>query len=92
MDDRFTGPFSVFKTVYHNRFLFWSVVAGFVATFPVVYIPYLNTIVFKHQGLTWEWGVVAACVVVYVILIEAWKATKRHFGLGVVSRPSVSSV
>ena len=90
MDDRFTGPLSVFKTVYHNRFLFWSVVAGFLATFPVVYIPYVNNIVFKHSGLSWEWGIVGGCVVVYVGLIEAWKAVKRRFRMGMTSRPGVS--
>lgn len=88
MDERWTGPFSVFKTVYHNRFLFWSVVAGFLVTFPVVYIPYVNTTVFKHQGLTWEWGVVAGCVVTYVALVESWKAVKRRFELGVDKHPA----
>lgn len=83
MDERRPGPFSVFKTVYENRFLFWSVVGGFLTTFPVVYIPYVNTVVFKHQGLTWEWGVVAGCVLLYVALIESWKAIKRRFRLGI---------
>lgn len=83
MDKRWSGPFSVFKTVYHNTFLFWSVVAGFVVTFPVIYIPYVNTTVFKHRGLTWEWGVVVGCVVVYIALVESWKAVKRRFGLGI---------
>ncbi|KAF5696968.1 potassium sodium efflux P-type transporter [Fusarium globosum] len=87
MDERATGPFSVFKTIYHNKFLFWSVVAGFVMIFPIVYIPYLNTEVFKHKGLSWEWGVVAGCVVVYIVLIEMWKACKRRFKLGLDSHP-----
>lgn len=51
-------------------------------TFPLVYIPGLNTEVFKHLGLTWEWGVVFGSVVLYVAIIEAWKACKRRFGLG----------
>jgi magnesium-transporting ATPase (P-type) len=88
MDPRFTGPFSVFKTVYHNKFLFWSVIGGFLATFPIIYIPYLNTEVFKHRGLTWEWGVVAGAVALYIVLIESWKATKRAFGLGVDVYPT----
>ena len=82
MDKRWSGPTSVFRTVYHNRFLFWSVVAGFLVTFPVIYIPYVNVSVFKHDGLGWEWGVVAACVVAYLVLVESWKAIKRRFGLG----------
>ncbi|KAH8681690.1 sodium transport ATPase [Xylariales sp. PMI_506] len=81
----YSGPFSVFKTVYRNKFLFGAVVAGFVITFPVVYLPVVNRIVFKHEAITWEWGVVAACVVVYILLVETWKAGKRKFGIGVVS-------
>ncbi|KAM5349812.1 hypothetical protein ACJ41O_006317 [Fusarium nematophilum] len=76
MDDRWTGPFSVFRTVYHNKLLFWLVVAGFSMTFPLVYIPGLNTEVFQHRGLTWEWGVVFGSVVLYVTMIEAWKAVQ----------------
>lgn len=82
MDDRWTGPFAVFRTIYHNRFLFWSVVAGFVSTFPVVYIPVLNTTVFKHTGLTWEWGLVFGSVALFVAITEMWKAIKRRFSLG----------
>lgn len=82
MDERWTGPFSVFKTIYYNRFLFWSVIAGFFITFPVIHIPVLNERVFKHYGLTWEWGVVFGGLVVYVALVELWKAAKRRYGLG----------
>ncbi|KAH7002205.1 hypothetical protein EDB80DRAFT_578769 [Ilyonectria destructans] len=89
MDERWTGPFSVFKTIYHNKFLFWSVVGGFLATFPVVYIPVLNTEVFKHKGLSWEWGVVAGCVVTYIALLEIYKAVKRRFKLGIDKRSVV---
>ncbi|KAG5976916.1 hypothetical protein E4U55_007160 [Claviceps digitariae] len=83
MDRRWTGPFSVFKTVYHNVFLFWSVVAGFLATFLVIYIPYVNKYAFKHSGITWEWVIVVGCVVTYVGFVELWKAIKRRFKLGV---------
>jgi P-type Na+/K+ transporter len=92
MDEWWSGPLSFFKTIYHNRFLFWSVVAGFLVTFPVVYIPKVNVDVFKHKGLTWEWGVVAGCVVVYVALLEGWKAVKRRFGLGVDLHPVTGEV
>ncbi|KAF2753981.1 putative potassium/sodium P-type ATPase [Pseudovirgaria hyperparasitica] len=75
------GPFSIFPTIWHNRFLFWAVMAGFAISFPVVYLPVVNREVFKHSGLTWEWGVVVACLVVYVALVESWKAVKRRFGI-----------
>ncbi|KAM4058877.1 E1-E2 ATPase domain-containing protein [Hirsutella rhossiliensis] len=82
MDERRAGPLSVFWTIYRNRFLFWAVVGGFTVTFPILYIPLLNTGVFKHRGLGWEWGVVLGCVAAYVVLVEAWKAVKRRFALG----------
>ncbi|KAH9885340.1 potassium/sodium eff [Xylariomycetidae sp. FL2044] len=75
----YNGPFSVFKTVYRNRFLFGAVLAGFVITFPVIYLPVIDKTVFKHVGITWEWGIVAACVVAYIALIEVWKAVKRRY-------------
>ena len=91
MDERWAGPLSVFKTIYHNTFLFWSVVAGFLITFPIVYIPHLNTEVFKHRGITWEWGVVFGGVALYIALIETWKAIKRRFRLGIGEHPSPTS-
>jgi Na+-exporting ATPase len=74
---RFRGPFAVFPTIWNNRFLFWAVTAGFVLCFPIVYLPVIDKAVFKHQGITWEWGIVFACLVVYVALVESWKAIKR---------------
>lgn len=76
--EEFGGAFSVFRTVLRNRFLFWAVVAGFVTTFPVIYIPVVNRVVFKHTAISWEWGVVFAAVVAYIALVEVWKAGKRR--------------
>jgi Na+-exporting ATPase len=69
--------FSVGPTLYHNTFLFWSCVAGFVIIFPLIYIPGLNLKVFDHLPITWEWSVVFACIVVQVLIAEAWKSAKR---------------
>lgn len=69
--------FSVFRTLYSNRFLFWACVTGFLVVFPLVYIPGVNTTVFKHKNITWEWGVVVGLTTVYVGVIESWKAFKR---------------
>ncbi|CZR65470.1 related to potassium/sodium P-type ATPase [Phialocephala subalpina] len=78
---RFRGKSAIFKALVYNRFLLWAVVAGFLITFPVVYIPVVNETVFKHKGITWEWGVVLGCFVSYVAFVEAWKAIKRRLGL-----------
>ncbi|KAH8847166.1 hypothetical protein MCOR27_009935 [Pyricularia oryzae] len=84
------GPTAVFKTVWHNRFLFWSVMAGFVIMFPVIYIPYVNRLIFKHDSIGWEWGVVFACLTVYIGLVEIWKAIKRKLGLGLQKRTNAA--
>ncbi|KAJ5510610.1 ATPase P-type K/Mg/Cd/Cu/Zn/Na/Ca/Na/H-transporter [Penicillium expansum] len=74
--------FSVFSTLWKNRFLFWAVMAGFVLAFPVIYIPVVNQLVFKHHAITWEWGVVLGCTCVYLLCVESWKAVKRSLGIG----------
>lgn len=79
---RYPGRFSIFPALWRNRFLFWAVVAGFVIAFPVIYLPQVNRLVFKHQGISWEWGIVLGCVLVYLALVEGWKAIKRSFCIG----------
>lgn len=74
------SKFPVFKDVYSNRFLFFAVVIGALSVFPAVYIPGLNTNVFKHQGITWEWGLSFGCIIIFVLGVEAWKGMKRQFG------------
>jgi Na+-exporting ATPase len=73
--------FPVFKDIYSNRFLFWSVILGGLSVFPVVYIPVLNHKFFKHTGITWEWALAVGFTIVFVAGIELWKMTKRHFHL-----------
>ncbi|KAI1373135.1 potassium/sodium eff [Hypoxylon crocopeplum] len=82
--EMYPGPFSVFKTVWRNKFLFGAVLAGFFITFPVIYLPVIDRRVFKHQAIGIEWAVVAACVVVYIALVELWKAGKRRFRKSVI--------
>ncbi|RBQ92073.1 hypothetical protein VDGD_09301 [Verticillium dahliae] len=73
--------FPLFKDLWSNRFLFWAVIIGGISVFPVVYIPYVNHNLFKHTGITWEWGVAVAFTILFVFGIEAWKFVKRTFGL-----------
>ncbi|KAJ5167793.1 ATPase P-type K/Mg/Cd/Cu/Zn/Na/Ca/Na/H-transporter [Penicillium canariense] len=79
---RFPQRLSIFPTLWQNRFLFWAVVAGFVVTFPVIYLPVVNQLVFKHHSITWEWGIVFGCTATYLLCVESWKAVKRAFGIG----------
>ncbi|KAL2159450.1 hypothetical protein VTH06DRAFT_2455 [Thermothelomyces fergusii] len=76
-----TSRFPLFKDLYNNPFLFWAVAVGFVSVFPTVYIPYLNRDVFKHTGISWEWGVVIGMTIVYVLGIEVWKYVKRRLNI-----------
>ena len=60
-----------------NKVLYWSLFWGTLVSVPLLYIPWLNTKVFKHSGLTWEWGMVAGLCVVFQALAELYKAFKR---------------
>jgi Na+-exporting ATPase len=68
-----------FRDVWQNQFLFWAVVAGFVTIFPIIYIPGLNRVVFKHTAITWEWAIVATATILFFGGIESWKYAKRVY-------------
>lgn len=76
-----TSKFPLFQDIYENKFLFWAVVLGAVSVFPVVYIPVVNTSVFKHIGIGWEWSLAVAATLIFVAGMELWKLTKRRFRL-----------
>ncbi|QGI97591.1 hypothetical protein CEK26_010660 [Fusarium fujikuroi] len=65
--------------VWRNPFLFWAIIAGFVTMFPIIYIPGLNTVVFKHAPISWEWGIVFVEAVLFFLGIESWKWAKRIY-------------
>ncbi|KAL7266321.1 P-type ATPase [Rhizina undulata] len=70
-----------FRHVWRNPFLFWSIFAGFVTVFPIIYISGLNTIVFQHAPITWEWAIVLVESLLFFLGIEWWKFCKRiYFG------------
>jgi P-type Na+/K+ transporter len=66
-----------FYDVWRNKFLFWSVVFGFVSIFVILYVPVINHDVFKHTGISWEWAIVAVQAILFFGGIEAWKWSKR---------------
>jgi potassium/sodium efflux P-type ATPase len=65
--------------VWRNKFLFFAIIAGFITIFPVLYIPVINDIVFKHKGISWEWGIVFIATILFFLGVEAWKWTKRVY-------------
>jgi P-type Na+/K+ transporter len=62
-----------------NKPLFISVVGGCLALFPTIYIPQLNTVVFRMSPISWEWGLCAASIGFYIVCAEGYKALKRRF-------------
>lgn len=69
----------VFKDVWRNQFLFWSVIGGFLSCFPVVYIPVINDKVFLHGPIGKEWGVSVATTVAFWMGCESYKFFKRIY-------------
>ncbi|KAK9727624.1 hypothetical protein K7432_001708 [Basidiobolus ranarum] len=65
------------RNYYSNRPLFWSIFLGCGLLIPVLYIPYVNTDIFKHQYLTWEWGIVGVSIVIFLVSSEIYKFIKR---------------
>lgn len=73
--------------LWSNQFLFWSVIGGFLSVFPVVYIPVINTKVFLHAPIGFEWGLSIAFTLLFLLCCEQWKWCKRIY-----SRKSGSGV
>lgn len=65
--------------VWRNKILFSAVLFGFVTVFPLNYIPVINTVVFKHATISWEWAVVFIAAILFFVGIEFWKWLKRVF-------------
>ncbi|KAI7856652.1 potassium/sodium efflux P-type ATPase [Circinella umbellata] len=60
-----------------NYYLLWSSVGCVCLMFVALYVPVLNTVVFKHKGIGWEWGMVAVSCLVYMAITEIYKFFKR---------------
>ncbi|KAI7899446.1 potassium/sodium efflux P-type ATPase [Cokeromyces recurvatus] len=62
-----------------NIYLYWSTLFGFILLIVVLYVPFLNTKVFRHKPITWEWGMTVASVILYIGIAESYKWIKRRF-------------
>lgn len=67
------------RDLWENRFLFWSILAGVVTIFPILYIPGLNRVVFLHQEIKWEWAIVFIATLLFFAGVESWKFAKRVY-------------
>ncbi|KAH6682874.1 P-type ATPase-like protein [Halenospora varia] len=81
LDPASESRFPFFKDIWENQFLFWAVVIGALSVFPAVYIPGLNTTVFKHADISWEWGLSFGFTIVFIFGVEVWKWVKRTWQL-----------
>ncbi|KAG0327146.1 Na+ ATPase [Podila humilis] len=78
-DIRLSGwRWSRLKTVHTNKMLWLSIVIGAMVLFPVIYVPGLNKNVFKHLGISYEWGIVFAALFIYTGFVETYKFVKRR--------------
>jgi len=69
---------SIFRmNLWRNKTLFFAVVGGIIGVFPMIYIPKLNTVVFKMSDIGWELGVCIGCIGIYIVGAEGYKALKR---------------
>lgn len=78
--------------VWRNKFLCWAVVAGFVLIFPLLYIPGLNDRVFRHTGISWEWGIVFIASGLFFLGVEGWKWAKRVYFRRLAKKNAVGNV
>lgn len=69
----------VFKDIWSNKFLFFSIIIAFITAFPVVYIPVINTNVFLHGPISYEWGIAFGFTIAFWIGAEIYKYFKRLY-------------
>lgn len=62
-----------------NKYLYWSTLFGFILLIIALYVPVLNTEVFRHSPISWEWGMTVASVLLYIAIAESYKWIKRRF-------------
>lgn len=57
----------------------FSVIAGAAITPALIYIPGLNTVVFRHTWISWEWAPAVIGFLIFALGIELWKWCKRAY-------------
>lgn len=69
---------SIFSmNLLENKALLWSVTILGASVFPVIFIPVINDKVFLLFPIEWEWGMVFASMLVFVIVAELYKVLRR---------------
>ncbi|KAG9078819.1 hypothetical protein FS749_009120 [Ceratobasidium sp. UAMH 11750] len=73
---------NIFKDLWNNPMLFWSVIFGMATISICLYVPHFNTVVFRHAPLGWEWGIAIGMTLVFIGAVELWKMLVRRRGWG----------
>lgn len=74
------GIFQV--NLFDNKILLWSSGICALVVFPILYIPVISDYAFQLLGIGWEWGIIAASLVVYLLATELWKLVRRMSSKG----------
>ncbi|KAJ1929158.1 hypothetical protein IWQ60_001419 [Tieghemiomyces parasiticus] len=61
-----------------NRYLAISITVCSLIVFPTLYIPTVNTKVFKHKPISWEWVIVVLSIILFLFISEMYKLVKRR--------------
>ena len=70
---------SIFKMdLLENKALLLSVSILCLSVFPVIFIPVINDRVFLLLPIAWEWGLVFASMLVFLVLTELYKVLRRY--------------
>jgi potassium/sodium efflux P-type ATPase len=64
--------------LFENKALLWSVVVLAASVFPVIFIPVINDKVFLLFPIKWEWGMVFASMLIFLVVTELYKMLRRQ--------------
>lgn len=53
-----------------NKILIWSSLACALTVFPAIYIPVINDYAFQMTGIGYEWGLIAAALIIFMTIVE----------------------
>ncbi|KAF9050855.1 potassium/sodium eff [Hymenopellis radicata] len=76
-----------YKTLYENKVLFWSVILACASSVLPIYVPVLNEVVFYQHAIGWEWGVIVAMTLAFILWCDIWKIVRKSVFKVVLSSP-----
>ncbi|ORX89631.1 potassium/sodium eff [Basidiobolus meristosporus CBS 931.73] len=65
------------KKTLKSKVLLWTFAIDLILLIVFIYVPQVNTVGFKQYNIDWEWGLIAASIVLYIGFSELYKYAKR---------------